>query len=133
MSQENVEIVRRTVEAFNRRDLDEALRLWSPDGVWDWSNSHGLDAGVFHGHSEIREFWNGFVETFDELRFELVEAVEIRDGLVLVENVGHVRGRDGIEAQARSAWLIKVADGVSVSLTLFQTKQDALEAAGLSE
>jgi hypothetical protein len=44
-----------------------------------------------------------------------------------------VRGREGIEAEARSAWLIRFTDGEQISLTLYQTKQEALEAVGLSE
>jgi ketosteroid isomerase-like protein len=43
-----------------------------------------------------------------------------------------MRGRDGIEVQARSAWLIRIRDGEQTSLTLYQTKQDALDAAGLT-
>jgi hypothetical protein len=40
---------------------------------------------------------------------------------------------DGIELQARSAWLITVRDGKETSLTLYQTKQEALDAAGLRD
>jgi hypothetical protein len=47
--------------------------------------------------------------------------------------VGDGRGRDGIEVRARSAWLITIYDGEQTSLTLYQTKQEALEAAGLAE
>jgi ketosteroid isomerase-like protein len=133
MSQENVELVRRTVDAFNRGDLTGTLENWAPDAVWDWSNSHGFDAGVFRGHEEIRAFAQRFLETFDEVRFELGDPVEVEDGLLMVENVAYVRGREGIEAQARSAWLIRIRDGEQTSLTLYQTKQEALEAAGLRE
>jgi ketosteroid isomerase-like protein len=133
MSQENVELVRRTVDAFNRGDLDGTLENWAPDAIWDWSNSHGFDAGVFRGHEEIRTFVQRFLETFDEVQFELSDPVEVEEGLLIVENVAHVRGRDGIEAQARSAWVITIRDGEQVSLILYQTKQKALEAAGLTE
>jgi ketosteroid isomerase-like protein len=44
-----------------------------------------------------------------------------------------MRGRDGIQVEARSAWLITFRDGKQTSLTLYQTEQEALEAAGLSE
>ena len=44
-----------------------------------------------------------------------------------------MQGRDGIEVQTRSAWLITFRAGQQTSLTLYQTKQEALEAAGLSE
>jgi ketosteroid isomerase-like protein len=133
MSQENVEIVRRSTDAYNRRDLDGILEHWAPDAVVDWSNSHGFDAGVYRGHGEIRAFWQRLLEAFEEVRIELVEPIEVEGGPLIVENVAYMQGRDGIEVQARSAWLITIRDGETTSLTLYQTKQEALEAAGLSE
>jgi len=44
-----------------------------------------------------------------------------------------VWGRDCIEVEARSAWLVTFQDGEQTSLTLYQTKRDALEAVGLRE
>ena len=133
MSQKNVEIARRATEAYNRRDLDGVLKLWAPDAVLDWSNSRGFDARVFRGHAEIREFAERFVGTFDDVRIELDDPIVIEDDLLVVENVTFFRGRDGIETQARSAWVITFENGEQTSLTLYQTKQEALEAVGLSE
>ncbi len=130
MSQENFEIVRRVTGAYNRGDLDGLLEDWSSDAVLDWSASRGPDAGVYRGHGEIRAFMERFRATFDEVRIELEEPVEVEAGVVVVENVTHFRGRDGIEVQARSAWLITFRDGKEASLTLYQTKHEALKAAG---
>lgn len=133
MSQENVEIVRRGIDAYNRGDLDAILESWAPDAVLDWSNSRGVEAGVFRGHGEIRAYMQRFLGTFDEVRLVVDDLVEVQEGLLLVESVAYVRGRDGIEAQARSTWLIEIRNGEQTSLTLYQTRQEALEAAGLSE
>jgi ketosteroid isomerase-like protein len=132
MSQDNMEVVRRNVESYNRRDLDVILGNWAPDAVLDWSNSRGVEAGVYRGRGEIRAFWQRFLATWDEVRIEIVDGpVEVEDGVVVVENVTYLRGRDGIEVQARSAWLITIRDGETTSFTMYQTKQEALEAAGL--
>jgi len=134
MSQENVEIVRRSTDAYNRRDLDGIVENWAPDAVVDWSNSRGFDAGVYRGHGEIRAFVQRFLAAFEEVRIEIVDGpIEVEDGLLITENVAYLRGRDGIEVQARSAWLITIRDGEQTSLTLYQSKQEALEAAGLRE
>jgi ketosteroid isomerase-like protein len=130
---ENVELVRRAVDAYNRGDVDGILEVWSPDAVWDWSNSRGFDAGIFRGHDEIRAFWRRFPAAFEEIRLELVDVVEVDEGLLIVENVAHFRGRDGVRVLARSAWLVTIRDGQQTSLTLYQTKEEALEAAGLRE
>ena len=43
------------------------------------------------------------------------------------------RGRDGIEVQARGIWVWTIRDGSIVRACLFQDRQEALEAAGVSE
>jgi len=133
MSQENLELVRRAFDAYNHGDLDAVLESFAPDAVVDWSNSRGLNARVYRGHADIRRFAEEFLGTFAEVRVEFDEPTEVEDGLVLAENVAYIRGRDGIETQARSAWLVTIRDGLQTSLTLYQTKREALEAAGLSE
>ena len=133
MSKENLETVQRSFAKYNRGEVEAALEEWTPDAVWDWSNGHGFDAGVYRGHGEIRAFWQERLAAFEEIRLEIVGLVEVDDDRVIVENVGYVRGRYGIEAEARSAWLIRFRGGEQTRLTLYQTKQEALEAAGLSE
>jgi ketosteroid isomerase-like protein len=134
MSQENIELVGRATDAYSRGDVDGFLENWAPNAVLDWSNSRGFEAGVYRGRGEIRAFVQRFLAAFDDVRIELLdEPREVEEGLVVVENVTYLRGRDGIEVQARSAWLIAIRDGQQTSLTLYQTKQDALEAVGLRE
>jgi ketosteroid isomerase-like protein len=134
MSQENIEVVRRSTDAYNRRDLDGMLDNWAKDAVLDWSNARSFDASVYRGHEEIRAFTERFQAAWDEVRAEIVDGpVEVADGVIVAENITYMRGRDGIEVQARSTWLITIRDGEQTSLTLYQTKQDALEAAGLRE
>ena len=133
MSEKNVEIVRCATEAYSRGDLDEALASWSADAVLDWSNSRGLEAAVVRGRDEIRAYMEQFLEAFEEVRIELEDVFEADEGVVIVENLAYFRGRDGIEVTARSAWVITLQNGCQTSLTLYQSKADALKAAGPSE
>jgi len=133
VSEKNVEIVRRATEAYSRGDLDEALASWSADAVLDWSNSRGLEAAVVRGRDEIRAYMEQFLEAFEEVRIELEDVFEADEGVVIVENLAYFRGRDGIEVTARSAWVITLQNGCQTSLTLYQSKADALKAAGPSE
>jgi len=134
MSEENVEIVLRGTEAYNRRDLDGFLKDWAPDAVLDWSRTRTFEARVYRGRDEIREFAEAFLAAWEEARIEIVYGpVEVEEGLLIAENVTYLRGREGIEVQARSAWLISIQGGVQTSLTVYQTRQEALAAVGLSE
>ena len=102
MSRENVEVVRRSTDAYNRRDVDEMFENWAQDAVLDWSNARSFDAGIYRGHGEIRAFTEGFFASGDEVRIELVSGpAEIEDDVLIAENVTYMRGRDGIEVQAR--------------------------------
>jgi ketosteroid isomerase-like protein len=105
---------------------------WAPGAVLDWSNSRGLEPGVFRGRDEIREYVRRFLEAFEEVRIELDDPIDIGDDRLIVDNVAYLRGRDGIETQAHSAWLITFRGGEQRSLTLYQTKREAFEAAGVS-
>jgi ketosteroid isomerase-like protein len=42
MSQENVEVVRRSLDAFSQRDVDTMRALNDPNLVLDWSASGGV-------------------------------------------------------------------------------------------
>jgi ketosteroid isomerase-like protein len=133
VSQENVEAVRRATEAISRGDLEGFMEHWAPDGVVDWSNSRGLEARVYRGHAEIRAFAAQFRDVFGAFRVELPDLTEVEDGIVIAENIAYMRGRDGVEVRAGSAWLITIRDGLQTSLTLYQTKAEALQAVGLAE
>jgi len=87
MSEENVEVVRRGTVAYNRGDLDGVLENWTSDAVVDWSNSVGFDAGIFRGHDQIRAHWQRLLAAFDKVRIELVDPTEVKDGIVIAENV----------------------------------------------
>ncbi len=50
---------------------------------------------------------------------------------MVVPNVGRVRGRDGIEVEARSVYTIR--NGEAVRACLYQHKAEALEAVGLRD
>jgi ketosteroid isomerase-like protein len=129
MSQ-NEEIVRQSTEAYSRGDLDATLASWTSDAVLDWSNSRGLEPSVVRGTDEIRTYMERFREAFDDVRIEIEDIFEADEGVVIVENTAHFRGRDGIRVTAQSAWVVTLRDGRQTSLTLYQSKAEALEAAG---
>src|SRR4051794_37671352 len=105
MSQENVEIVRRTIDAFNRRDLDGAMRDTDAEVELDWSRSRGLQAGVYRGQEASRAFWASWFEMFDQVTNYPDEFIACGEHVV-VPNRAHLRGRDGVEVEAQSAFVV---------------------------
>jgi ketosteroid isomerase-like protein len=130
MSQENVEIVRRAIDAFLRRDLDATVQDADPDIVVEWSRSPGVQAGIYRGVDTSREFWSTFLETFDRMTFLANEFIE-RGEYVVVPNVTRLWGRDGIEVAARSTYVARLRGGHIVEWTLYRERAEALKAVGL--
>jgi ketosteroid isomerase-like protein len=52
---------------------------------------------------------------------------------VVTPFTNYLRGRDGIEVQARAAFLWTIHDGKVTRLRFYQERREALEAAGLRE
>ncbi len=132
MSQENVEIVRRHIEAWNRRDLTTWLDMLRSDAEIDWSRSRAPLKGVYRGHGGLEAFWDEFWSTFDDVQVELYDFAEAGSEVV-VSNTAHVRGRQGIEVIARGAFVYTVEKGQITCLRMFQERAEALDATGLSE
>ena len=132
MSQENVEIVRAALDALNREEIDAALKDAAPDFVFDFSRSVGTEGGMYK-LAQMRTFWReSAAEMWESSRFEAEEFIEAGD-LVMTPVTNLLRGRDGIEVQARGTWVWTFRDGSVARITFYQTKQEALEAAGLRE
>src|SRR5215207_22763 len=130
MSEENVEVVLRHNEAWNRRDLTAWLASFASDGEIDWSRSRGPLKGVYRGRGELEIFWDAFWSTFADVQVEFHGFTEV-DSEVVVPNTAHIRGRQGIEVVARSTFVLTVENGGITRLRMFQDRAEALEAAGL--
>jgi ketosteroid isomerase-like protein len=132
MSQENVEIVRQSLDAYSQRDLDALRALNDPDMVLDWSASRGWLAGVYRGFDEALRFYDGYFEAFDEILIKPERFIDAGDSVV-VPNVAHQRGRDGIEVSARSTLVFTIRNRKITRLCLYQETEQALKAVGLAE
>jgi ketosteroid isomerase-like protein len=131
MSQENVELVRSGIDAYNRRDWDALLEHAGPDFVWDMSRSIGPNRGMY-SVDQFRSWVEDLWATFEEHRFEADEFIEAGENVVVPITV-HATGRDGIEAQAHTALAYTFRDGAVTRIAMYNELQEALEAAGLRE
>jgi hypothetical protein len=108
MSQENVELVRKAVEDWNRGDLDAASEFWDDDVVL--RTGEGWPERVFFGRHEVRSFWDGYAETMghDTVIEELIDA----GGSVVMRTRAHVSGdQSGIEGDLVSTMVLTVRKG----------------------
>ena len=131
MSRENVEIVKAAYDAFNREDWDAAFKDAAPGAEIDMSRAIGPNSGVL-SLDQFRRVVAEFNETWESARQEPHEFIEAGD-LVVVPSTQHLRGRGGIEVVTSATLVWTIRNGAIERVTMYQERQDALEAVGLSE
>src|SRR5437660_1469446 len=92
MSQENVEIVRRSFEAFNRGDLEAVLDDLAPEFEFQPSGRFMDTQRTYRGRAGMVEFWGEFRAAWEEIAVE-IERMEDLDDRVLT--LGGFQGRGG--------------------------------------
>jgi ketosteroid isomerase-like protein len=135
MSKENLDLVRRSWDAWSRGDVDEGLSCYSVDAEWDMSTFSGWpEQQLFRGHEEIREFLERWRGAWDNYEAGVDEFLGAGDKVcVLCWQRG--RGKEaGVQVEMMAyAHLLTVRDGKITRAELHSDRQKALEAAGLSE
>jgi ketosteroid isomerase-like protein len=133
MSRENVEVVREVVEAFNRWDADALIACLDADVEWEEISVPGLRR-VYRGGAEVREWIADLVGVWESFHIEVVEIAEGDDGRVFVGLLVTGRGAgSGVATELRVWPVFSVADGKIARRQMFETKDQALDAAGLRE
>ena len=131
MSQEAIDVSRAAFEQFSRGDfsayanlLDEFELVLAPEMP---------DAGTYRG-AAAREWATAWVNSFDRLTQEPIEFLDAGDDHVFVEFIqrGWPAGSD-VPVEVRTWSVSTVRDGRFLRTLLFLNRNDALEAAGLSE
>jgi uncharacterized protein len=131
MSQENVEIVRKAYDAFNRRDWDGVFRDADPD--FALTTQVGPEAGTRRGREEVTGFAQEFISVFDKLLWEPEEFFEGNDQVVVYVSVRSRPSGGGVDLVVRNGHLWTIRDGALISMESFPKPGSALEAAGLSK
>jgi len=133
MSEENVEIVRRNFDAFNRGDLEGALAEFAPEFEFHPSGRFMDTQRVYSGREGFTEFWVRFRAAWEYITVS-VERIEALDDRVVTLGTFHGRGGEsGVEVNGEAAWHHQIKGGLIVLIRSFSTWNEALEAAGLSE
>ena len=135
MSVENVEVFKRAVDAYNRRDVDAFLSEFDPAVEWHplIQVMFGQESRVYRGHEDIRHFMREVDEAFDAVQLECLEIRDLGERIVVV---GRLRARgkaSGAETESAIAWVVDFKAGKVIWMRDYLDPNDALGAAGLSE
>ena len=132
MSQENVEVVHRINEAFNRGDLTAVLELLDPGFEW-WDRVDDPGATVHRGRDGYSKFIADLDADVVEMQVEMKEVIVAGDYVVADVRV-HGRGRaSGAPFEEHEVHVVRLRDGKATELREYRSKAEALETLGLSE
>jgi ketosteroid isomerase-like protein len=143
MSQENVEMVRGLWEPFKGVDFtaidwdDEAIRemterFWSPEVELRWTRS-GPEARVYRGRDGVIQAFREWVEPFSEYYIEPLDFIEQGDCVISSQRHRGIGSTSGIPVEIEVTYVFEVRDGQIARVDEYDTLEEALEAAGLSE
>ena len=133
MSQENVETMRRGVDAFDRRDKAAWLATFAPDAVMVPAREWPENAPI-RGAEAIWDFYVEVNAAWEEDPYELGEIIEARDDTVVANARREARGKASGAGVTFSYWLVLTfRHGKTIRIEWFANRAGALGAAGLRE
>jgi ketosteroid isomerase-like protein len=133
MSQQNVELVKRALDAFNRHDLDVYDELYTSDFVGFPSVAGIVESDRYRGREGFETFLVGTRDTWDGFRVLADEVRAIGDRvLVLCRIAGRAR-TTGVQVEALGAMVFEFRAGKISRARDFLDRSEALRATGLVE
>jgi ketosteroid isomerase-like protein len=135
MSSENVEVVRRLIEANRSEDLelaiDTAVALCDPR-VEFTSVMAAVEPETYHGHDGIRRYFSELAESWDEWRMEVEEVFAADPDTAVAVFRSHLIGKDsGATVGARRAMVCGFSQGKLIRGEVYSSREEALRAIGL--
>jgi glutamate formiminotransferase / 5-formyltetrahydrofolate cyclo-ligase len=122
---EAVELVRRTIEAWARRDRDAVLAFFAPDAEVDLRQFALPDTEVVRGAALLRRWIDNLFEHFPDFEFEVEEVVPAGEW-VLARGAMHGRARlSGVQVDQAYSEAILVRDGRIVRDVFFADRDAA--------
>jgi len=133
MSQENVEIVRRGIDAFNHRNVDVLVTLVTPDFAWFPALPGLVEGDGYRGRDGIEMYFEEISNTWDELRVLGGEFRDLGDRVVVL---GRTEGRgrgSGVQVDAPLAAVYDLRGGQMWRVRAYLDHSEALRVAGWVE
>jgi ketosteroid isomerase-like protein len=131
MGRENVEIVKRTIDAFNLRDVDACAALVTADFEWAPALAE-VESEVFRGREGIEKYLDSLSNAWGEWRLNIEDFRDLGSGLLVAIRM-EARGRgSGAPVAGRQTVIFDVCDGKISRVRAYLDHDEALRAAGLA-
>ena len=128
MSQENVDLVRRSIGAFNSGDWDESLE-YMDEGI-EWRAPFVVaDQDTYVGRDGVRAFWTAWTDSFEGFRLEVEDLIDAGDDVVVVARISGQGIASGAGVRSNPfAHVVGLREGKIRRWAMYDSAQEALEA-----
>src|SRR6266516_5431615 len=133
MSQENVELHRRIMQAYSTRDIEAGIAI-SDSQIEVHTVFTAVGGGFYQGHDGLRRFQREFEDVWgDEFLIEPEAFFDLGEH-TLAFTLVRARGRQsGAEVTIPAAQVLRWRDGLCVHFKAYAHREDALRDLGVSE
>ena len=130
MSEETVEVVRRVIAFLNETGEAGPLELYDP-GVTLTTRGDVGGPETFAGHQGMADAVEWFADAWERTEAHIEELIEVGGVVVAVVRI-KLRSREGVDLEVEEGWAYWLRGGKLVRIEQHGSKEEALEAAGLS-
>ena len=134
MSQENAEVVRACIEAFQGGNVEMALDALDPEIEWH-ATVGGIDEGrIYRGREEVVEGFVDYFAVWERMEMRADKFIDAGGENVVVFHHEVAKGREsGVVVETDTGTVQTVRGGKIVRVRSYMDRNQALEAAGLRE
>jgi ketosteroid isomerase-like protein len=134
MSRENVDRLRAAYD-YTARTGEIQREAVLPDFVWDMTTFRGAIflGGTYEGVDGANEFLAEWLENFEQWVLDVEEVFDAGDRVVVIARQQGKPKRGGPEVEMRFAQVWTFREGLIARMEMYADREEALEAAGLSE
>ncbi len=133
MSQENLEIIRRGFDGFNRGDVEAVVEMCDPEVDW-FPPAELPSAPCYHGHEGVRAATGDMLDVFGALQAEPERFIDTGNSVVVFFRWrGHGKGSGlSLDVFREQAGVFTMRNGKAIRVQWYVTRAEALDAVGLS-
>ena len=134
MASANVEVVRKSLDAWNRGDVDGWLHGSHPDVEWTSEIAQAIEGSqtVYRGREGLRQFWGEWRGVWT-LTIEVSEFRERDDTVVALARISARGQASGISFDRPIAYVFEFEDGLVRRARAYFDVELGLEAAGMAD
>jgi ketosteroid isomerase-like protein len=112
MAPDNVQVLRDSLAAWNRGDLDGWLEYMGPGFEYRMARLFLGMEPLYRGREEMRMFWSTFREPWETITLEVDQIVDLGDRVVMLHTFRGTGKESGVEVAQQYASLVSFTGGL---------------------